>query len=101
MNQLNKEALSPLAAMFRKRCKCSGWYELQVWDIQDFLRVMAPLQVFLQTVQDALQPPGCSRDTDYDSVSEEIQQRDNFYHENSTLTCGKIRTCKAFINIEY
>lgn len=59
--------------MFRKRCKRSGWYELQVWDIQDFLRVMAPLKVFLQTVQDALQPPGCSRDTDCDSVSEEIQ----------------------------
>lgn len=52
MNQLNKEALSPPAA------KRSGWYELQVWDIQDFLRVMAPLKVFLQTVQDALQPPG-------------------------------------------
>lgn len=58
MNQLNKEALSPQAAMLRKRCKRSGWYELQVWDIQDFLRVMAPLKVFLQTVQDALQPPG-------------------------------------------
>lgn len=58
MNQLNKEALSPPAAMLRKRSKHSGWYELQVWDIQDFLRVMALLKVFLQTVQDALQPPG-------------------------------------------